>query len=110
LLDKKNQDYSHDDDVHSNFKEMASICRAFKVDVTCPEGVMQYHVLHKIHRLFKLINESKEPANESIKDSVIDEQNYMTLLTTYCEENHNFRVAHNKVADMKFKRKDDEQT
>jgi len=87
LLDKKNQDYSHDDDVHSNFKEMAKICADFGVDITRPEGIIEYHVLHKIHRIFKLINSADEPSNEPVKDSVVDLENYMTLLYTYYMEN-----------------------
>lgn len=112
LLDKKNQDYSHNSDVHSNFKEMAQICTDFRVDITRPEGIIEYHVLHKIHRIFKLINSADEPSNESVKDSAVDLENYMTLLYTYYTENKNIIQAHYRwkqcnelFNELSFKRK-----
>ena len=83
LLVRKNSDYSQDADVHSNFREIAELCKWLKVDVTKPEGCIQFLILWKIHRLFKLIREGKTPKNEGLGDSFVDEINYLLLLDTY---------------------------
>jgi hypothetical protein len=82
LLIKKNADYSENADVHSNFKEMAQLCGWLGVDVSKPEGCVQFFVLVKIHRLFKLIREGKTPQNEGLHDSCVDQINYLLLLET----------------------------
>jgi hypothetical protein len=80
ILMKKNADYSHNADVHSNFKDMAELCRILHINVAKPEGCMEYEIIKKIHRLFKLINDGKPPENETLHDSFIDTQGYQTLL------------------------------
>jgi len=80
LAVKKNGDYSNAEDVHTNFKTVAELCRLLGVDVTTPEGCLEYMVLHKIHRLFKLINSGKKPDNESLFDNNVDTQVYLDLL------------------------------
>ena len=86
LVSSKNKDYSYGTDVHANFKCLAELCKALKVDVTTPEGCMEYMVLHKIHRLFKLINDGTEPNHESIFDNGVDEEVYMDLLIGYVRD------------------------
>ena len=86
LVSSKNKDYSYSSDVHANFRCLAELCKALKVDVTTPEGCMEYMVLHKIHRLFKLINDGTEPNHESIFDNGVDEEVYMDLLIGYVRD------------------------
>ena len=86
LVSSKNKDYSYNDDVHANFRCLAELCKALKVDVTTPEGCMEYMILHKIHRLFKLINDGTEPNHESIFDNGVDEEVYMDLLIGYVRD------------------------
>ena len=86
LCVKKNADYSKDDDVHVNFKTVAQLCKVLEVDVSTPRGCIQFHILHKIHRLFKLINEGRTPENESVADTVLDEFVYSALLIGLNEE------------------------
>ena len=86
LVSSKNKDYSYGTDVHANFKRLAELCKTLNVDVTTPEGCMEYMVLHKIHRLFKLINDGTEPNHESIFDNGVDEEVYMDLLIGYVRD------------------------
>ena len=86
LVSSKNKDYSYGHDVHANFKCLAELCKTLKVDVTTPEGCMEYMILHKIHRLFKLINDGTEPNHESIFDNGVDEEVYMDLLIGYVRD------------------------
>ena len=86
LVSSKNKDYSYGTDVHANFKCLAELCKTLKVDVTTPEGCMEYMILHKIHRLFKLINDGTEPNHESIFDNGVDEEVYMDLLIGYVRD------------------------
>ena len=86
LVSSKNKDYTYGNDVHANFKRLAELCKALKVDVTTPEGCMEYMILHKIHRLFKLVNDGTEPNHESIFDNGVDEEVYMDLLIGYVKD------------------------
>jgi len=86
LLISKNADYSNNDDVHSNFKELAQLCRDLNVDVSTPVGCIQFMILMKTHRQFKLIREGKKPENESLQDTCTDKLNYEILLETLLEE------------------------
>ena len=86
LVSSKNKDYSYGNDVHANFKRLAEICKALKVDVTTPEGCMEYMILHKIHRLFKLVNDGTEPNHESLFDNGVDMQVYTDLLIGYVRD------------------------
>jgi hypothetical protein len=82
LLCKKNQDYSGDSRVHSNFEEVAMLCHVLDVDVKTPEGCAMFFMLVKVHRLFKLKNEHRAPTNEPLFDSLVDLCNYAVLLVT----------------------------
>jgi len=82
LLIKKNADYSENADVHSNFKEMAQLCTDLDVDVSKPEGCLEFLILWKIRRLFKLIRDGKAPQNETLSDSYLDLHNFIILLET----------------------------
>ena len=86
LVSSKNKDYSYSNDVHANFKRLAELCKTLKVDVTTPEGCMEYMILHKIHRLFKLVNDETEPNHESIFDNGVDMQVYGDLLIGYVRD------------------------
>ena len=86
LIISKNHDYSKDEDAHSNFKEVAALCKILNVDVTTPCGCAQYHVVQKIHRKFKLMNTGAKPAHESLWDNTLDVHNYIDLLFTLYEE------------------------
>ena len=86
ICGKKNADYSKDDDVHVNFKRVAELCKVLEVDVSTPRGCIQFHILHKIHRLFKLVNEGRTPENESVADNSIDIFVYKALLLGLNEE------------------------
>jgi hypothetical protein len=86
ILVSKNKDYSHSVDVHSNFTTTAQLCKLFKVDVTTPEGCMQYELIKKIYRMFKLINESVDPNHESLWDNSMDCHAYQYLLNSWIHE------------------------
>jgi len=87
LLDRKNKDYSDEDEVHENFKDMALLCDLLGVNVGNPSGCIMFEIVRKIRRLFKIINSGLPPENESLKDSVIDLENYITLLYTLQVDN-----------------------
>lgn len=76
----KNKDYASPVDIYQNFREVAEICNILKVDVHTPEGCIMYHIVQKMHRLFKLKREGRTPSNESLKDTVVDLGVYATLL------------------------------
>lgn len=86
LVSSKNKDYSYGSDVHANFRCLAELCKTLKVDVTTPEGCMEYMILHKIHRLFKLINDGTEPNHESIFDNGVDGEVYTDLLVGFVKD------------------------
>ncbi len=86
LAIKKNKDYSKDDDVHANFHRVARLCEALDVDVRTPKGVMQFMILWKVQRLFKLTKEGAVPCNESLSDTGVDINVYDALLIGYKEE------------------------
>jgi len=85
IMVKKNKDYANSIDVYTNFKEVAKLCRILSVDVTKPEGCIQFFCLVKIHRLFKLKREGKAPTNESLQDTAVDLAVYASLLAGYDE-------------------------
>ena len=80
LAVKKNKDYSTDDDVHTNFKEVTFLCNLLRVDRSTPHGAIQYEIVKKIHRIFKLVNEGQTPENESLFDNAVDLNVYIALL------------------------------
>jgi len=89
LCAKKNKDYSRGDEVHANFKEVAAICRILGVDVSKPEGCVEFMIAWKMHRLFRLINAGQTPANETLLDSGVDMEVYTELLLTLVREGNN---------------------
>lgn len=95
ILISKNKDYSHSEDVHSNFEAMAKLCKICKVDITTPQGCIQYELLKKIYRMLKLINEDAEPNHESLWDNSMDCHAYQHLLNSYIHE----RAGYNTVTD-----------
>lgn len=80
---QKNKDYSRDDDVHANFHRVARLCDTLDVDVRKPQGVMQFMILWKVQRLFKLTKEGAIPCNEPLFDTVVDINVYNALLIGY---------------------------
>ena len=77
---KKGRDYATDD-VLSNFKRMAKLMEILSVDITKPTGTALYNIVHKIDRLCNILNRKNgEVKNESIKDTILDMQNYIDLL------------------------------
>lgn len=82
LCRAKNADYSKADDVHNNFRTVAKLCDVLNVDARTPEGALEYLILHKIHRLFKLKREGKAPENESLFQNNVDLQNFEDLYVT----------------------------
>ena len=85
LAIKKNKDYSKDDDVHANFHRVARLCEILDVDARTPKGVMQFMILWKIQRLFKLTKEGTVPCNEPLFDTVVDINVYDNLLIGFKE-------------------------
>jgi len=81
----KNKDYSIATKTHQNFEEMAELCKIFKVDVTTPEGCIEFQIIWKIRRLFKLKREGRKPTNESLQNNVVDANVYIALLAGYDE-------------------------
>jgi hypothetical protein len=73
ILERKSNDYS-DEDALSNFKTVAAITG---VD---PEIVALVLIGVKVARLGVLLSSGKEPANEPVKDTVVDLENYAFLL------------------------------
>lgn len=86
LAVKKNKDYSHDSNVHSNFLDVSALCELLLVDIWTPQGCIQYEIIKKIHRVFKLIREDETPENESLFDNAVDINVYIALLLGLNEE------------------------
>ncbi len=78
LCGHKSHDYATED-VLSNFKRMAEVCKMFKVDVTKPEGCAMFLVLLKLDRICNLVFGDIKPENESVIDSEDDCHNYLDL-------------------------------
>ena len=99
ILVSKNKDYSHSEDVHSNFMVMAQFCKLLKVDVTTPEGCIQYELIKKVYRLLKLINAGVTPNHESLWDNSMDCHAYQHLLNSFITIKEEKKKALN-VIDM----------
>ena len=102
LVASKNGDYSYSRDVHNNFRCLASLCKTLKVDVTTPEGCMEYMILHKIHRLFKLINDGTKPNHESLFDNGVDGEVYMDLLVGFVRDGKGKEVKEYNYMGKRF--------
>jgi len=74
ILVRKNSDYSHGDAL-SNFKTTAQITQ------TSTSSTVLNLIGVKVARLGVLINQSKNPKNEAIEDTLIDLANYTFLLS-----------------------------
>lgn len=79
IHDKKNADYSNDENPFSNFDFAASLMAIFKQPI---DQVFACMIGIKIARLAELRN-GKTPNNESIRDSYIDLTNYAGLWGAY---------------------------
>lgn len=86
LVDKKNEDYSCADDVHSNFKRMAQICRVEDIDTKTEEGIMAFFIFLKADRMWNIAKKGKMPKNEPILDSGLDSFIYSLLLDGWINE------------------------
>ena len=79
LLLRKGNDYADKDDVFGNFKRMSEkIKTTMKKDLE-PESVCEMFKLIKIDRIHNLCDGNREPFNESVYDSYLDELNYLLL-------------------------------
>ena len=76
---KKALDYSSEDECLGNFKRVAELCKIFRVDPTKSYGIAFIYRLLKMDREANLIFGDKEPQNESILDSILDDKNYIDL-------------------------------
>ena len=85
LMRNKSHDYA-DEDVLSNFKRLAEICKVWGIDVTQPSGCAEYLAILKLDRYFNLKAQGKTPANESIQDTFQDLANYLDLLHAILHE------------------------
>lgn len=79
LRNTKGHDYATED-ILSNFKRMAMIMKIWNVDVTVCYGTALFYAFLKIDRLCNLVFSGKEPANESIQDTIDDLKNYIDLM------------------------------
>ena len=79
LRNKKGHDYATDD-ILSNFKRMSRVMEIWNVDTTSCYGVALFYACLKVDRLCNLIFSDKEPANESIRDTIDDLKNYIDLM------------------------------
>ena len=61
LLIAKNNDYSQDDDVHSNFTKQAIINAVLGIDNKRAIGVILEHIVTKLIRICNLLFGNKEP-------------------------------------------------
>jgi len=76
---KKCHDYAKEEDILSNFKEMAHLAKILRIDITTPHGVAMWHLVHKMVRVCNLWSQNKEPENESLEDTHDDLANYNDL-------------------------------
>lgn len=80
ILISKNYDYTGSGvDALENFKKVALIFEALTGIAIKPKGVVFLLRIHKLVREGNLVFNEKEPNNESILDSEIDEGNYIKL-------------------------------
>lgn len=80
ILISKNYDYTGSDvDALENFKKVALIFETLTGIAIKPKGVVFLLKIHKLVREGNLVFTGKEPNNESIFDTEIDEINYIKL-------------------------------
>jgi len=79
LREKKWKDYATQEDVLSNFKQMAILQKTLQLDLSKPSQVALWHLLHKIVRIVNLMKSKRKPKCESLTDSFLDASNYLDL-------------------------------
>lgn len=88
VLNRKRNDYATQD-VLSNFKRNAKFAELLNIDMTRPEGYALFMVMMKLDRVCNLLFSEKEPANESISDSIVDMLGYAMLADAILKETQN---------------------
>lgn len=80
---KKAQDYAGDTDALQNFKKVALLLGALDIDISKSYGVALVYAVLKIDRICNLVfrQNTKNPANESLTDSIDDLTNYIQLFS-----------------------------
>lgn len=79
---EKRKGYATDTDCLENFKIMAQLCKIHQVDVTKPEGVALFWIIHKIQRRCNMMAKGlTKAAAESLYDTDVDMLNYIDLLS-----------------------------
>jgi hypothetical protein len=82
---KKGHDYATDD-ILNNFKRVAKLCSILHIDVTCPEGVAMFFIVHKLDRENNL-KLKKDVKCESRADTMeMDLPNYVDLYNALRKE------------------------
>lgn len=85
VLFKKSSDYATVD-VLSNFKRLSGAAKSLNINVQTPFGYAIFMCLMKLDRINNLVINKKEPKNESIEDSFLDDLGYTFLaLALYAE-------------------------
>lgn len=80
VLEKKNQDYSGDEDPFKNFR----LCEAAGI-VSVEEGIL-VRMFDKMGRVANLVKQMQTPrVDESIEDTLMDLINYAAILIAYRE-------------------------
>lgn len=85
LLIKKNNDYSNDEDVLSNFTKQAIIEATLRVDNKMIVGQIISKIVTKLIRICNILFGNKKPNYESLGDSCDDLQAYNDLLRAEIE-------------------------
>jgi hypothetical protein len=62
-----------------NFRQVSGLCNSVDLPITKTQ-CLKYMVLHKIQRIFKLVDEEGDPKNESLLDNLVDIIVYLALL------------------------------
>jgi hypothetical protein len=93
ILEDRNHDYANGK-AFANFQRLAGQCKSLKVDVTTPEGIAMFFVIHKINRVLNLLSGAGVPKGERLVDSIEDAQNYLDIARGIFEENNGEPSAH----------------
>lgn len=80
IHDKKSSDYAASSNSYENFERAAQVASWFKYDI---DKVFAILITVKLARLATLLNSDREPNNESIDDSHLDETIYSALWASY---------------------------
>ncbi|RME05621.1 MAG: DUF1599 domain-containing protein [Deltaproteobacteria bacterium] len=75
LSDRKNQDYSDDDDAFANL----NLCEVVCPGMSCEQGIV-VRMSDKLARLGRLLQRDASVPEESIEDTLLDVVNYAVLL------------------------------